>query len=85
MKKLFRALLIIIVVGSALSFKNLGQGTVYCSDLCFLPSRVNYTVDESGTEFDPCENGFGGEYARDQFTGLCVALPWTTYYSQTSP
>lgn len=83
MKNIFKLLLIIIVVAAALSFKNLGQGKVYCTDLCFFPSRVDYMVDEFGTEFDPCENGFGGEYMRDPVSTLCVPVPASAWFSPT--
>jgi len=82
MKKVISAFAVLAIVGSALAFKPLGQGQIFCKDTCLTVDKINYKEDINGTVQDPCSNGIGGEFKLNA-SNVCVVA--VAPFTQTLP
>jgi hypothetical protein len=69
-KMILSAIAVVAIVGSALAFRPMGLGQIYCESTC--EQKINWKLDDSGTETDPCEGL--QEYRIDPNTHLCTAV-----------
>jgi len=81
MKKIISAFAVLAIVGSALAFKPLGSGSVYCQNTCTTP--INFRVEPTGTATDPCDNGVRGEFVLTA-DNTCVQVASGTHFASTA-
>ena len=59
MKIFLSGFIVLAIVSTALAFKTLESGSVYCSQFCQFGKVVAYRIDPAGTPINPCTGIMG--------------------------